>query len=99
MKTKLEELQELIAFWKQIMMENKTKVLVLDINDIDSVVFKFNSVLSEGIEVYEGELNSKRIKAYQELSKLYNIEEGTVGYIFGEGLKWANEQLTKRQLK
>lgn len=37
---------------------------------------------------YAGELNFKRIEAWQKLAKEYNIEEGTVREIFCKGADW-----------
>lgn len=44
---------------------------------------------------YEGELNTKRIKAYKALCEQYNLEEGTVRDIFCKGADWYKEQASK----
>lgn len=38
-------------------------------------------------------LNKQRIKTYRAISKEYKIDEGTVAYIFGEGIKFAMHQV------
>ena len=44
--------------------------------------------LSDELNIYKGELNTDRIKTYQKLAKDYNIDEGTIGFIFNEGALW-----------
>lgn len=41
---------------------------------------------------YQGKLNSKRIKAIQKVSEECKINSGTVGFVFGEGVKFAASQ-------
>lgn len=43
-----------------------------------------------------GNLNTKRIKAYQDLKELYNLEEGTIRDIFCKGADWYKEILEKK---
>jgi hypothetical protein len=48
---------------------------------------------------YAGELNTKRIKAYQLLHEQYNLEEGTVRDIFCRGADWYKEEAEKLNKK
>ena len=38
--------------------------------------------------IYEGKLNTSRIKEYKELTTLYNIDKGTIAQIFNRGADW-----------
>jgi hypothetical protein len=45
-------------------------------------------------DIYSGELNSERIKQYQDHAKLYNVQEGTIRDAFCRGADWALEIAT-----
>lgn len=42
-------------------------------------------------DIYAGELNTKRIKAYLKLSEEYNMDELTIGRIFSKAIEWYKE--------
>lgn len=42
-------------------------------------------------DIYKGELNTARIKAYQELLKEFKVEEGTIRHIFSQGAHFYKE--------
>lgn len=39
-------------------------------------------------DIYEGNLNARRIHKYQQITQRYNIQEGFVRDIFCEGAEW-----------
>jgi len=48
-------------------------------------------------QIYEGKLNTERIKRYEKLHEEFNIEEGTVRRIFCEGCDWYKSLMLDEQ--
>lgn len=58
-------------------------------NDIYKVIREHKSHVQPQVsDAYTGQKNTDRIRAYQDLAKLYRIEEGTVREIFSAGIEW-----------
>ena len=53
----------------------------------DQVVVYYKDKDSK-LDIYAGELNTERIKAYRKLYELYNLEETTIAKIFCAGADW-----------
>lgn len=45
------------------------------------------------IDIYSGELNEERIKAYKHLAEAYNVSESTIRNIFCLGADWALQKV------
>ena len=97
----MEQTKELISNW--FMDKMNLSLNTEQLNDLCSKIdnqarINFVRCSTELPNIYEGSLNSERIKQVNNLKELYTINGTTISDIFCRGVNWYKQKLSKQAI-